>query len=211
MYRCFFKRLIDLLFSLIGLMILLLTFIVFAPIIWFTDKGPVLYISTRIGRNGKLFKMLKFRSMYANAQDIRFVDGSTYNAENDPRVTPIGHFLRKMSIDEFPQFLNVLFGQMSLIGPRPDPPDWLNRYPEDIRVLLTVRPGITGYNQVYFRNNADGMEKMKNDAYYATHYTFWMDILIFFKTIPVVFKHENIYKNITNEKVAVKEAEVWKR
>ena len=145
MYKKFFKRVIDILVSVIALPLLLPVFIIFAPIIYFTDKGPIFYNAQRVGKDGKLFKMYKFRSMYVNAPDIRLADGSTYNGEDDPRVTPIGRFIRKTSIDELPQILNILVGHMSLIGPRPDPPDWLDRYPEDIKVFLTVRPGITGY------------------------------------------------------------------
>lgn len=199
MYKSFFKRLLDFVLALIALLIFALIYIVVAPIVHFTDGGPVFYCGERIGRNGRLFKMYKFRSMRVNAPDIRLSDGSTYNGENDPRVTKIGKILRATSIDEIPQILNVLKGDMSLIGPRPDPPDWLDRYPEDIKVFLTVRPGITGYSQAYFRNSADGEQKMKNDAFYATHCTFLMDIKIFFKSIAVVLLRENTYKDTTNE------------
>ena len=195
MYKSFFKRIFDLIFCLIGLPLFALLYFVVAPLIYFEDKGPVFYNAKRIGKDGKLFKMYKFRSMYVNAPDIRLADGSTYNGEDDPRVTPIGRFLRKTSIDELPQFLNVLCGDMSLIGPRPDPPDWIDKYPEDIRVFLTVKPGITGYSQAYFRNSADAEEKMKNDAYYARNCTFMMDVKIFFKTIQTVVCHENTYKD----------------
>lgn len=211
MYKHFFKRVIDILVSLIALPFLLPVFIIFAPIIYFTDKGPIFYNAQRVGRNGKLFKMYKFRSMYVNAPDIRLADGSTYNGEDDPRVTPIGRFIRKTSIDELPQILNILVGHMSLIGPRPDPPDWLERYPEDIKVFLTVRPGITGYSQAYFRNSADGEEKMQHDAYYATHCTFWMDVKIFFKTIATVLMAENTYKDTENETDATEEAAQLKK
>lgn len=199
MYKSFFKRLLDFVFALIALPIFALIYIVVAPIVHFTDGGPVFYCGERIGRDGRLFKMYKFRSMRVNAPDIRLSDGSTYNGEDDPRVTKIGKMLRATSIDEIPQILNVLKGDMSLIGPRPDPPDWLDRYPKDIKVFLTVRPGITGYSQAYFRNSADGEQKMKNDAFYATHCTFWMDIKIFFKSIAVVLLRENTYKDTTNE------------
>ena len=199
MYKSFFKRLLDFVFALIALPIFALIYIVVAPIVHFTDGGPVFYCGERIGRNGRLYKMYKFRSMRVNAPDIRLSDGSTYNGENDPRVTKIGKILRATSIDEIPQILNVLKGDMSLIGPRPDPPDWLERYAEDIKVFLTVRPGITGYSQAYFRNSADGEQKMKNDAFYATHCTFLMDIKIFFKSIAVVLLRENTYKDTTNE------------
>lgn len=181
--------------------------IIFAPIIYFSDRGPVFYNAKRVGKNGKLFKMLKLRSMYVNAPDIRLEDGSTYNGEDDPRVTKIGKFLRKTSLDELPQILNVFVGQMSFIGPRPDPEDWLDKYPEDIKVFLTVRPGITGYSQAYFRNSADGAEKMKNDAYYATHCTFGMDFKIIFKTIAILFTHDNVYKDTEGEEKAKEEAE----
>lgn len=211
MYKHFFKRLIDILVSVIALPFLIPVFIIFAPIIYFTDKGPIFYNAQRIGKDGKLFKMYKFRSMYVNAPDIRLADGSTYNGEDDPRVTPIGRFIRKTSVDELPQILNILLGHMSLIGPRPDPPDWLDRYPEDIKVFLTVRPGITGYSQAYFRNSADGEEKMINDAFYATHCTFWMDVKIFFKTIATVLMGENTYKDTEQEEEAVKEAAELKK
>ena len=210
MYKNFFKRLIDFCISLVAMPFLLIVLIIFAPIIYFTDKGPVFYNAERIGRNGKLFKMYKFRSMYVNAPDIRLADGSTYNGEDDPRDTPVGRFIRKTSIDELPQILNILLGYMSLIGPRPDPPDWLDRYPEDIKVFLTVRPGITGYSQAYYRNSADGEAKMQHDAYYATHCTFWMDVKIFFKTIATVLKAENTYKDTENETEATEEAAMLK-
>lgn len=154
----------------------------------------MLYSGERIGRNGKLFKMYKFRSMKVNAPDIRLTDGSTYNGKDDPRVTKTGRFLRETSIDEIPQLLNVLRGEMSFIGPRPDPPDWLDKYPDELRVFLKARPGITGYSQAYYRNSDDSYGKMVHDAYYAQHITFWMDVKIFFKTIQTVLKHDNIYR-----------------
>ena len=206
MYKHFFKRVIDFLIALIALPFFLLALIFMAPIIFFTDRGPVFYNAKRIGRNGKLFKMYKFRSMYVNAPDIRLADGSTYNGEDDPRVTPIGRFMRKTSIDELPQILNILLGHMSLIGPRPDPPDWLERYPEDIKVFLTVRPGITGYSQAYYRNSADGEQKMQHDAFYARNCSFVMDVKIFFKTVATVLLRENLYKDTENEEAATQEA-----
>ena len=199
MYKRFFKRLFDIVLALLALPVVLLVIIIFAPIIYFTDKGPVFYNAERVGKDGKPFKMYKLRSMYVNAPDIRLADGSTYNAEDDPRVTPIGRFLRKTSIDELPQILNILQGRMSWIGPRPDPLDWLDRYPEDVKEFLTVRPGVTGYSQAYFRNSVDGIEKMKNDVYYARNCSFKLDVKIFFKTVAVVLKGENTYKDTTNE------------
>ena len=197
-------------FGILGFPFFLISLIIFGPIIKATDRGPIFYNAKRIGKNGKLFKMFKFRSMKVNAPDIRLADGSTYNGEDDPRVTRVGKFMRSTSVDELPQILNILNGTMSLIGPRPDPPDWLDRYPEDIKVFLTVRPGITGYCQAYWRNGADGEEKMKADAYYATHVSFLFDLKIFLRTILMVLGHGNTYKDLSNEKDAVKAAEALK-
>jgi undecaprenyl phosphate N,N'-diacetylbacillosamine 1-phosphate transferase len=192
MYSHFFKRVFDILIGLVALPFVLLLIIIVGPIIWFEDRGPIFYAGKRIGKYGKPFGMLKFRSMRVNAPDIRLKDGSTYNGDDDPRVTKVGRFLRKTSLDEIPQFLNVLVGQMSLIGIRPDPLDWLEKYNEHERVILTVKPGITGYNQAYYRNSADGDLKLKNDVYYAEHISFWLDVKIFFKTIKTVLFRENI-------------------
>lgn len=216
MYEKVIKRLLDFIVALIALPFVLLIIVVVAPFIIADDGFPIFYNAKRVGQNGKLFKMYKFRSMKNNAPDIRLADGSTYNGEDDPRVTKVGKVLRATSLDEIPQLLNVLTGKMSLIGPRPDPPDWLDKYPEDIKVFLKVKPGITGYSQAYFRNSVDGEEKMKNDAYYATHCSFVMDVKIFFKTIATVLGHENTYKNSKNEsnqlnEEALKEIEKLKK
>lgn len=195
MYQRFFKRFFDIVLSLIGLPALLVILAVCGPLIWLEDRGPVFYNAERIGKDGRLFKMYKLRSMYVNAPDIRLEDGSTYNGEDDPRVTRIGRILRKTSLDETPQLLNVLKGDMSLIGPRPDPPDWLELYTEEERFFLKARPGITGYSQAYFRNSVDSRRKIQNDVYYVEHCSFFLDIKILFKTAAVVLKHENVYRD----------------
>jgi len=169
--------------------------IIFSPLIYFYDKGPIFYNAKRIGLNGKPFKMFKFRTMIVNAPDIRLPDGSTYNAEDDTRVTKIGKFLRKTSIDELPQIFNVLKGEMSLIGPRPDPVDWLQKYSVEEKIFLTVKPGITGYNQAYFRNSADATTKIINDIFYAENISFILDLKIFLKTLQTVFSRQNIHTN----------------
>lgn len=189
------KRILDIILSLIGLPIFLFSFIFVAPIIYITDKGPIFYNAERIGKNGKLFKMYKYRSMYVNAPDIRLADGSTYNGEDDPRVTKIGKFLRKTSIDEIPQVLNVLIGNMSVIGPRPDTPKGAHRYPKEEKYFLTVKPGITGYSQAYYRNSVDGKTKALHDMYYAKNISFLFDVKIFFKTIETVILRKGTYKN----------------
>ena len=119
MYKKFFKRAIDIVLSLIATPFVLLVTIIMAPFIYLEDRGPIFYNATRRGRNGKTFKMFKLRSMYLNAPDIKNADGSTFNSDNDPRVTKIGRIMRKTSVDELPQILNVLIGDMSFIGPRP--------------------------------------------------------------------------------------------
>lgn len=203
MYKKFGKRFFDIIFSALGLIILGVIFIPVALLIYMEDKGPIFYNAERLGKDGKIFKMYKFRSMKVNAPDIRLKDGSTYNGEDDPRVTKVGRFIRKTSLDEVPQFINIFKGDMSLIGPRPDPIDWLERYPEEYKGFLMIRPGVTGYSQAYYRNSADGLEKMKNDFYYKENYNFLMDIKIFFKTIINVVKSENMYKDLSDEKLDI--------
>lgn len=196
MYKHFFKRFFDLICSLIGLPFLALIFIVVAPIIYFTDKGPIFYNAERLGKNGKTFKMYKFRSMKVNSPNLVNSDGSTYNGENDPRVTKIGRIIRKTSIDEMPQLINVLLGHMSLIGPRAHLTTHYKGYDalDDVRKLrLTVRPGITGYSQAYFRNSIPSEQKIKNDVYYVENLSFWFDVKILFQTVKSVLKRENVY------------------
>ncbi len=196
MYKNFFKRLIDILVSLIALPFVLLVIIVLAPIIYFTDKGPVFYNAPRLGKDGKIFKMYKLRSMKVNSPNLLNKDGSTYNGDDDPRVTKIGRIMRKTSLDEFPQFLNVLKGDMSLIGPRAHLTTNYKGYEfldDDRKRRISVRPGITGYNQAYYRNSVSADQKMKNDVYYVDNLSFAMDVKVFFKTIASVLKRENIY------------------
>lgn len=196
MYKKFFKRLIDLIGALLILPFVLLEIIVVVPFIWFTDKGPVFYNGERVGKDFKVFKMYKLRSMYINAPDIRNADGSTFNSDNDPRVTPIGRFLRKTSLDEFPQFLNVLKGDMSLIGPRPATKMiFEERLDETMKKHFLVKPGITGYTQAYLRNAIEKSQRYEMDAYYADHVSLVFDLKILCKTISTVLKSKNVYHN----------------
>jgi lipopolysaccharide/colanic/teichoic acid biosynthesis glycosyltransferase len=196
LYIKFIKRLIDIALALIAFPFFLLTLIFVAPAIYLEDRGSVFYNADRIGRNGELFKMYKFRSMRMNAPDIRNQDGSTYNSANDPRVTVIGRFIRRSSIDELPQIINVLIGNMSLIGPRPDPPDDMQVYTEAQKKKLAVKPGITGYNQAYFRNSVLQNKKFDHDVYYAYNATLGLDIRILVKTIRTVVFHDNIFNDV---------------
>ena len=161
--------------------------------IYLEDKGPVFYNAPRVGKNGKPFVMYKFRSMYVNAPDLKMEDGSTYNGADDPRMTKIGAFMRKTSLDEFPQFLNVLKGDMSIIGPRPDLDSEMALYQGDEGRKLEVTPGITGYAQAYGRNSLPWHDRLALDVYYVDHLSFLLDVKIFFKTFATVFKQEGIY------------------
>lgn len=194
MYKKFFKRLIDILLSLIALPFVLLAIVIMAPFIYLEDRGPVFYNAQRRGKDGKPFKMFKLRSMYVNAPDIRNADGSTFNSAKDPRVTKVGRFMRKTSVDELPQILNVLIGDMSFIGPRPTltttPYDQL---PELSKKRLQMRPGITGYVQAYYRNSIGQEEKVRLACYYIDNVSFLMDVKIILQTVKSVLKHENIY------------------
>ena len=169
MYRNYFKRLFDLIFAAIALPFWLIILIVIGPIIYFQDKGSIFYNAPRLGKDGTIFKMYKFRSMKMNAPDLRNEDGSTFNAEDDPRLTSIGKFIRKTSLDETPQFLNIIKGDMSIIGPRPDLPEHMNMYEGNEARKLEIRPGVTGYNQAYFRNTIPWKDRIKNDIYYIDH------------------------------------------
>lgn len=198
MYSHYIKRLFDLMAALCALPFFLIVYVILAPFYFFMDRGPMFYSGKRLGQFGKPFPMHKFRSMKVNAPDIRLSDGSTYNGDDDHRVTKLGKFLRKTSLDEIPQILNVLKGDMSLIGPRPDPLDWIDKYKEEEKVFLNVKPGITGYSQAYFRNSADAQEKIDNDVYYAQNISFLLDVKIFLRTIKTVICRENI--NVSEER-----------
>ena len=161
MYRIFLKRFLDIIFSIVIMPFFLIVLLIIGPIIFLEDKGKIFYNAARLGKNGKVFKMYKFRSMKEKSKDIRNEDGSTYNGEDDPRVTKIGKILRKTSIDELPQIINVLKGDMSFIGPRPDLPEHMKMYKRKQKRKLEVRPGITGYNQAYYRNSVDWKTRIK--------------------------------------------------
>lgn len=195
MYSNFFKRIFDFIGALIILPFVAIEIIILAPIIWLTDRGPVFYNAYRAGKDYKPFKMFKLRSMYVNSPDLKNPDGSTFNSDNDPRVTPIGRFMRKTSLDEFPQFLNVLIGDMSFVGPRPKlyhAEKTLDTFTGDRRKSYAVKPGVTGYGQAYFRNSITQDEKFHWDAYYADNISLWLDIKIMFQTAYSVVVRKNI-------------------
>ena len=199
MYEKYIKRCLDFLVALIATPFVLILIVIAAPVIYANDPGPVFYNASRRGRNGRTFKMLKLRSMYIDSPDIKNKDGSTFNSADDPRVTKVGRVLRELSIDEIPQILNVLKGDMSFIGPRPT----LARTPyeqldEMRKKRLKVRPGITGYAQAYYRNSITQDEKFKYDCKYVDQISFATDVKILMKTIFSVIKRENIYVSADN-------------
>ena len=193
MYIAFFKRFIDILLAVIGIPLLTIILVIVAPIIYFEDKSSIFYRALRLGKDGKVFLMYKFRSMKVNAPDIRNADGSTYNGSNDIRVTKIGKFLRKTSLDEAPQLYNVLKGDMSVIGPRPDLPEHFEDYSNIEKRKLEIKPGITGFSQAYYRNTIPWKERIQHDIYYIDNMSFWLDIKIFLKTVVSVFSRKGIY------------------
>ena len=193
MYAKFGKRVCDLVIGVVALPFVLLIIAVLAPFIHFEDKGPVFYNAPRVGLGGRDFKMYKLRSMRVNAPDLVMEDGSTYNGADDPRMTRVGACMRKTSLDEMPQFLNVLKGDMSVVGPRPDLRRETELYEGDEGLKLTVKPGITGYAAVYGRNSLPWHDRLKMDVEYVRTMSFPLDVKIFFKTFSTVFKQEGVF------------------
>ena len=195
MYNKILKRLIDIVISLMLIRLVLVLMIPIALFIKLEDHGDVFYNAERYGLNMRKFRMFKFRSMKMNAPDIRNADGTTFNSEKDIRLTRIGSFLRKTSIDELPQILNVFLGDMSFVGPRPSPMGNERTYTDFVKKKFDVRPGITGYNQALLRNSATLEERYKNDIYYAENLSFLLDCKIIYMTLRSVLCRENVYKN----------------
>lgn len=200
MYKKCFKRILDISIGIMALPIFVLVYLVFGLIIKLEDRGPIFYKADRIGKDSKSFKMYKFRSMKMNAPTLLNEDGSTYNSKDDPRVTKIGKFMRETSIDEIPQILNVLKGDMSIVGPRASLTSALDTYKADEVDKMKVKPGITGYTQAYYRNGLSNREKRLKDSWYANNIDFNLDVKIFFKTFATVLKKEGLY---TNDKIKI--------
>lgn len=198
MYVKYVKRAFDLAFSIAALPFLFLLLLVIGPIIYIQDKGSVFYVAERLGKDGEIFRMYKFRTMKMNAPDLRNKDGSTFNSADDSRLTRIGKFMRKVSIDEIPQVINILKNEMSFIGPRPDLPEHRFLYEGDEERKLEVKPGITGYNQAYFRNTVPWKERIQNDIYYIDHLTVLLDLKVLFATVRTVLKREKVFINETS-------------
>lgn len=193
MYKKFGKRALDLIVGLVALPVVGLVIAILAPAIKLEDGGPVFYNAPRVGKDGRDFKMYKLRSMRVNAPDLVMEDGSTYNGADDPRMTKVGAFMRKTSLDEMPQFLNVLKGDMSVVGPRPDLRRETELYEGNEHEKLLVKPGITGYAAVYGRNSLPWHDRLKLDVHYVHNLSFALDAKVFFKTFSTVLKQEGVY------------------
>ena len=195
MYEKVIKRMFDLLFSLIGIVMLLPIWIIVPILIKSEDGGPIFYSAPRIGKDGKKIAMYKFRSMKPGSEDIRNPDGSTFNSDDDPRLTRVGKVIRKTSIDELPQLFNVIKGEMSIVGPRASSFDMLGTYKPDEIDKMKVRPGITGLSQAYYRNSISLRKKRLLDASYANHVSLLLDLKILLRTVKTVIMQESLYTN----------------
>lgn len=190
----FIKHILDKIFALILLILLSPILVILSIMVKVDSKGPIIFKQKRLGKNGVIFEMYKFRTMYVDAPDLRNEDGSTFNSDDDPRVTKVGKLLRKTSLDELPQILNILKGEMSFIGPRPDLPDHFELYDENDKKKLYVKPGVTGYAQANGRNNNSWAQRIAMDIFYIENYSLLMDIQILFKTVFSVLKQEGVNK-----------------
>lgn len=190
------KRVFDILFACVGIVVCIIPVAIIALIIKLDSPGPVFYSHRRIGKNGKYFRLLKFRSMHINAEEMvkKFTPEqkaeweSNFKLEHDPRVTRIGRFLRHSSLDELPQFINILRGELSVVGPRPIVQEELDRYGDDKDKFLSVTPGLTGYWQAYARSTCTYEQRMDMELFYVENANFWWDIKIVFATIGAVFR-----------------------
>lgn len=197
----FVKRAFDFIVALAAIVAISPLLLIISAIVYLGDPGPVIYGQLRIGKNGKAFKMWKFRSMYKNAD--KMIDQLTdeqrqqyiteFKIDNDPRITPVGNFLRKTSLDELPQLFNVLCNDMSLVGPRPLIESKIQTYYADMfDTLLSVKPGVTGYWQAYARNNAtyQSGQRQQMEMYYVNHASIMLDIKILFRTVASVLRRD---------------------
>ena len=192
------KKIFDLVFAFLGLVILTPLFLIIALFIKLDSKGPVFFRQERIGLNGVIFKIYKFRTMIENAENI---GSGLKTSSNDPRITRVGNFLRKASLDELPQLINILKGEMSFVGPRPAPIVLVDRLTETERKRLSVKPGVTGWAQINGRTKLSWKEKFKEAVWYDNNYSIILDIKIIFITIKYVLLKKDIYSDRYDEDV----------
>ena len=191
MYKHVIKRFFDIILSLIGILILLVPMLIIALLIKIDSKGPVLFCQKRIGKGGKVFNIYKFRSMCVGAESM---GSGVYSGKGDKRVTRIGRILRATSLDEIPQFFNILFGHMSFIGPRPPltyHPWPIEKYTEEQLKMFDVRPGVTGWAQINGRKGVEWNRRIELNVYYVEHLSFLFDMKIIFKTIFKVLRNSD--------------------
>ena len=189
MYRCFLKRFLDILLSIIVLLIAAVPMLVIAVLIRFGSPGPAIFKQERIGKDGKVFRLYKFRSMCVNAEHT---GSGVYSGKGDPRVTKIGRILRATSLDELPQLWNILKGDMSFIGPRPPltyhPWKW-EAYSDEQKKMFAVRPGITGWAQINGRKCVEWNKRIEMNVWYVEHVSFWLDLKVMVKTFTKVLSN----------------------
>lgn len=188
MYKSYLKRIIDITVAIIGLLVLSPLFVIVTVGLFFSNKGKPFFLQVRPGKNKKLFQIVKFKTM----TDEKNESGNLL--PDSLRMTKVGAFVRKTSFDELPQLINVLKGDMSLIGPRPLLPEYLPLYNEEQKRRHDVRPGITGWAQVNGRNTISWKKKFEYDVWYVDNFSFFLDFKIFFKTVYNVFNRQGIYK-----------------
>ena len=195
------KRFFDIVLSLLALIVLMPFFVILAIIIKITSPGPIFFVQTRVGYFGRHFRFYKFRSMYQDAEQRKkalmaqnqSADGVIFKMKHDPRITPIGRIIRKTSIDELPQFFNVLFGDMSLVGPRPPLPAEVQQYTLEDRKRLNVKPGLTCLWQIRGRSDIPFKEQVKLDKEYIQSNSLWQDLKILIQTIPAIISGKGAY------------------
>ncbi len=195
------KRLLDLTASCAGLVMLSPLFCVVAAAIKLDNPGPVFFRQARAGKDGRTFRVYKFRTMVVDAEHK---GAGVFIEKDDPRITRVGKFLRSLSIDELPQLINIMKGEMSLVGPRPTLPYQVDNYNERQRRRLLVLPGITGWAQVNGRNELTWTERVELDIWYVDNRDFWLDLKILLKTCSVVFNRAGIYREIQEDPIAGK-------
>ncbi|MBU5485499.1 sugar transferase [Clostridium sp. MSJ-11] len=199
-FQFFMKRLMDLILSTIGIIILSPVYIIIALLIKLDSKGPTIFKQVRVGKNGEDFVIYKFRTMVMDAEKKRSLEinpkdisNFVFQSKEDNRITKIGSFLRKTSLDEIPQLFNVFMGNMSLVGPRPEIPDVVKYYPPEYKQRLLVPPGITGLAQVSGRGEIELGKTINYDLTYIQNFSILFDIKILFKTVFSVFKREGAF------------------
>ncbi len=211
MYKAFFKRAFDILFSFILLLLLSPLFLIVSVAVKLDSKGPVFFKQERIGLNARVFKIYKFRSMCVGAESM---GTGQYSFSGDPRVTRVGKILRATSLDELPQLINIIKGDMSFIGPRPPltyHPWEISEYTDEQLRMFEVRPGITGWAQVHGRKDVEWHERIRLNVWYVDNCTFLLDIRIFFKTIFSIVKNEdnvNVGETVVNSAEEKENAEI---